>query len=80
MLSSECLYIIVSDRLKRNLKRNYELFFVQRVDLVLDPLHLAASTSAGPVPFSLFRLLESSLQSLSSLFKPGVPLSSGGYV
>lgn len=80
MLLSDCVYIMMSDRLKRNLKRNNKLFFIQRVDLVLEPHHLAASPGAGPVPFSLFRLLEAKSELLSALIEPGVPLLPGGDV
>ena len=53
--------IVVVVVLKCNSERNNELFLVQRVNLVLDPHDLAAPPGAGPVPFSLFRLLEACL-------------------
>ena len=62
------------------LERNHKLFSVEISDLVLEPEHLAAATCAGPVPFSMLGVFESSLQSNASLSVPLVPLSPGGDV
>ena len=69
---------MVSDRLKRNLKRNHKLFLVERLDLVFNSHDLTTASGARPVPFCLFCLFESEAQALATLVEPGVPLCSCG--